>query len=442
MVRKRFRLNTFQVIILSFAALILLGAILLLLPISSNSRTVTPFNQALFTSVSAVCVTGLVVVDTATHWSGFGQAVILILIQIGGLGVITAISALSLLFGRKISLTQKTTMKEAISALKMGGIVRLTIFILVTSLVIEFIGALIMLPVFVLDFGAKGIWMAAFHSVSAFCNAGFDIMGTADAQFASLTGYSSHPIVNLTVMSLIFVGGIGFLTLDDIRANKGRFKYYCLQSKVILITSAVFIVLPALYFFFAEFSRLPFWQRLFGSLFQAITPRTAGFNTLDLSSMSGASRAVIIVLMLVGGSPGSTAGGMKTTTFAVLFACALSVFRKKEDTQLLGRRVSNDTVKSAFSIFLLYLTLFISVAIAISIAEGLPLDVCMFETASAVGTVGLTLGITPSLGIFSQILLMSLMFIGRVGGLTLVYATLAGPKINPAKLPQEQITVG
>lgn len=440
--RKRLRLNTFQVIIIGFIALILIGAILLLLPISSRSRQVTPFSQALFTSVSAVCVTGLVVVDTATHWSGFGQAVILLLIQIGGLGVISAIASMSLLFGRKISLMQKTTMQEAVSAQKVGGIVRLTIFILLTSLSIEFVGAMAMMPRFIIDFGAKGIWFAVFHSVSAFCNAGFDIMGSAGAEFSSLIAYSNAPDINITVMLLILVGGIGFLTLDDIRRNRFHIRRYSLQSKVILLTTAILIVAPTIYFFFVEFSDLPIGQRILGSLFQAVTPRTAGFNTLDLSAMSGAGRAIMIVLMLIGGSPGSTAGGMKTTTFALLFANALSIFRKKEDTHMLRRRIDTDTVKRANTIFLMYLTLFVLGAVVISLVEGLPMDVCMFETASAVGTVGLTLGITPNLGIVSQITLMILMFVGRVGGMTLIYAALAGAKKNLSKLPQEKLTCG
>ena len=440
--RKRIRLSTFQIIILGFAAIILLGAILLLLPISSKSRTVTPFIDCLFTSASAVCVTGLVVRDTATHWSGLGQAVILFLIQIGGLGVITIAASFTLLFRRKVSLMQKTTMQEAYAAQKVGGTVKLTIFILVVTLAIELTGAIVMMPVFCIDYGAKGVWLAIFHSVSAFCNAGFDIMGTEDAPFASLTSYAKNPVINITVILLIVIGGIGFLTWDDIRTNKWRIKRYRMQTKVILFTTAILIFAPAIYFFFGEFAELPLGERILCSLFQAVTPRTAGFNTVNFSAMTGVGRALFIVLMLIGGSPGSTAGGMKTTTFAVLFASAISVFRRREESHIFGRRVDSETVNSASAILLLYLTLFVGGAMVISLAEGISMSACLFETASAVGTVGLTLGLTPNLGIVSRIVLIILMFIGRVGGLTIIYAAGSGSRKNLSKYPQGKITVG
>ncbi len=436
------RLSSFQIIIIGFASVILAGALLLMLPISSKSGTATPFNEALFTSTSAVCVTGLVVQDTATYWSLFGQSVILMLIQIGGLGVITVAVSFALLSGRKITLMQRSTMQEAISAPKVGGIVRLTGFVLKATFLLEVVGAAAMMPVFIKDFGSNGIWMAFFHSVSAFCNAGFDIMGTADAKYASLTSYVANPVINVTVMLLIIIGGIGFLTWEDIYTNKHHFKRYRMQSKVILTTTAILILLPAVFFFFADFADMPIKERTFSSLFQSITPRTAGFNTADLTLMTGAGQAIIIVLMLIGGSPGSTAGGMKTTTFAVLFANALAGFRRKEDPQLFGRRIENGAVKNAATILMLYVTLFFSGAVIISVAEGLPIGTCLFETASAVGTVGLTMGITPSLGIISRCVLMTLMFLGRVGGLTLIYAALSGTHKKLSKLPQEKITVG
>ena len=439
---KKNKFTSFQIIILGFAAVILIGALLLMLPVSSKAGIITPFNEALFTSTSAVCVTGLVVQDTATYWSWFGQGIILILIQIGGLGVITIAVSFALLSGRKISLMQRSVMQEAISAPKVGGIVRLTGFVLKGTFLIEFIAALIMMPVFVKDFGVKGIWMAIFHSISAFCNAGFDLMGSENVKYASLTSYVSHPLINITIMLLIIIGGIGFLTWEDILKNKYGIRSYRMQTKVILTTSLILVLFPAAFFFFRDFADMPMRERVFSSLFQAVTPRTAGFNTADLTMMTEAGLGIVIALMLVGGSPGSTAGGMKTTTLAVLIANTLSSFRRKEDAQMFGRRLEDSAVKNAATIFMMYIVFFFGGAIVISAVEGLPFSTCLFETASAIGTVGLTLGITPGLGVVSQIILMILMFLGRVGGLTLIYAALSGSGKKISKLPQEKITVG
>ena len=439
--RKR-RLSSFKIIILGFAGVILLGALLLMLPISTTGGNVTPFNETLFTSTSAVCVTGLVVRDTGSYWSTFGQTVILALIQIGGLGVVTVAASFALLSGRKISLMQRSTMQDAISAPKVGGIVRLTRFILRGTFLIELLGALAMLPVFCRDYGWRGIWMAVFHSVSAFCNAGFDILGTENNLYPSLTSYADSPIINITIMLLIVTGGIGFLTWDDICENKLHFHHYRMQSKVILVTTAFLLVLPAIFFFFMDFSSLPIGKRVLASFFQSVTPRTAGFNTVILSDMTGASQAVMIFLMMIGGSPGSTAGGMKTTTLAVLIANAAATFRQHESVQFFGRRIECGVVKTAATVVTMYLALFFGGAIFISVYENLPLSSCLYETASAVGTVGLTLGITPQLHIPSQMVLIMLMYLGRVGGLTLIYAALSGKRAETAKLPLDQIAVG
>lgn len=441
-IHKKNRFTSFQIIIGGFIAVILIGALLLMLPVSSKAGIITPFNEALFTSTSAVCVTGLVVQDTATYWSWFGQGIILVLIQIGGLGVITIAVSFALLSGRKISLMQRSVMQEAISAPKVGGIVRLTGFVLKGTFLVEFTASIIMMPVFVKDFGAKGIWMAIFHSISAFCNAGFDLMGTENAKYASLTSYISHPLINITIMLLIIIGGIGFLTWEDILKNKYRIKNYRMQTKVILTTSLLSILFPAFFFFFRDFADMPMQERIFSSLFQAVTPRTAGFNTADLTMMTKDGLGIVIVLMLVGGSPGSTAGGMKTTTLAVLIANTLACFRRKEDAQMFGRRIETSTIKNAATIFMMYIVLFFGGAIVISTVEDLSFSTCLFETASAIGTVGLTLGITPELGVISQTILMILMFLGRVGGLTLIYAALSGSGKKISKLPQEKMTVG
>ena len=439
---KKKHLTSFQLIILGFAGVILLGSILLMLPVSSLDKVPTPFHEALFTATSAVCVTGLVVKDSGSYWSVFGQTVILALIQIGGLGVVTVAAAVSLLSGKKISLMQRSTMQDAISAPKVGGIVRLTRFILRGTFLIELLGALVMLPVFCHDYGWRGIWMAVFHSISAFCNAGFDILGTPANPFPSITAYAENPIVNVVIMFLIIAGGIGFLTWEDICINKTHFRKYHMQSKIILVTTALLIVLPAVFFFFSDFTHLSVGKRLLASAFQAVTPRTAGFNTMDISKMTEVSKAMIIILMLVGGSPSSTAGGMKTTTFAVLILNAFATFRSQENVETFGRRIEWSVIKNASTIAMMYCMLFLCGGITISVYEGLPLSECLYEAASAVGTVGLTLGITPKLHIVSQFILIILMYLGRVGGLTLIYAVLSKKKKGNARLPLEKLTVG
>ena len=441
LIHGKIRLTTSQSIILGFFSMILLGTFLLMLPFSSRAGVATPFSDALFTATSAVCVTGLVVYDTAAYWSVFGQTVIIILIQIGGMGVITVAASFALISGRRISLMQRSTMQEAISAPKVGGIVRLTSFIIRISLLIELLGAVAMAPVFCRDFGPKGLWMALFHYISAFCNAGFDLMGTS-MPFSSLTGYTADPVINVIVMLLVVIGGIGFLTWDDIRAHKLHVHQYRMQSKVILCTTAILLLFPALYFFFFEFSSLAPGERVLASLFQSVTTRTAGFNTADLTALSEPGRYIMIALMLIGGSPGSTAGGMKTTTIAVLFASAISTFFRKEYAHFFDRRIDDSVIKNAATILLMYLSLFFFGGLAISIIEGAPMLDCLFETASAVGTVGLTLGLTSHLGLVSRGILIVLMFFGRVGGLTLIFAALSGTAKNVSKYPQEKITVG
>ena len=435
------KLTSFQIIIIGFSGVIIFGTFLLMLPFSSRSGLATPFFEALFTSTSAVCVTGLIIHDTATYWSVFGQIVILLLIQIGGMGVITVAASFAMISGRKISLMQRSTMQEAISAPKVGGIVRLTGFIVRVTLVMELLCAAVMAPVFCRDFGKKGLWMALFHSVSAFCNAGFDLLGVR-TPFSSLTSYAANPVINFTIMFLIVVGGIGFLTWDDIRANRLHLHKYRMQSKVILCTTAVLLIVPAMYFYFFEFADLTRKERLLSSLFQAVTPRTAGFNTVELTDLSEAGQFITIALMLIGGSPGSTAGGLKTTTIAVLFTTAISTFRRRENANIFGRRIDDDVVKNATTISLMYITLCCTGGLIISVSEGLPMITCLFETASAVGTVGLSLGITPELKLLSRVVLILLMFFGRVGGLTLIFAALSGVQKKVSKLPKEKITVG
>lgn len=438
----RRHMNSAQIIILGFAALVLCGALLLMLPIASQSRTVTPFHETLLTATSASCVTGLIVRSTGAHWSLFGQIVILFLIQIGGLGVVTVALCFVRLSGRKISLFQRSAMQDSISAPQVGGIVRMTSLILRGTLFTEGAGMLLLLPSFCRRFGAKGIWYALFHSISAFCNAGFDLLGTAADPFPSVTAFRTDPLVCITLALLILIGGIGFLTWEDIATHRHRIGRYRLQSKLILTVSAVLIAFPTLFFFFFEFTDGTVGQRLLDAFFQTVTPRTAGFNTVDLAAMQGASRAIMVVLMLIGGASGSTAGGMKMNTVGVLFANLGAIFRRRSEVEAFGRRIDPATVRQAAVIVTMYLTLFIGGGVAISAIEGLPIGSCLYESASAVATVGLTLGITPSLGVASQLILTVQMYLGRVGGLTLIYAALANPDTTPSRLPQEKVSVG
>ena len=438
----RKRLSSFRIIIFGFMGVILLGALLLMLPISVKDGYGATFENALFTSTSAVCVTGLVVKDTASYWSGFGQVVILLLIQIGGLGVITVAAFIAMISGRKISLLQRSMLQDSISANQIGGLVKMTRFIFKVALISEAIGALLMMPTFWSKYGLSGIWDAVFHSISAFCNAGFDIMGERTGHFSSLTSFASNPGIVIPICLMIITGGIGFLTWEDIAENEFRFRRYRMQSKVVLIMTGVLIIVPTLLLFVYEYTGKSLTDRFLLSLFQAVTPRTAGFNTASLSSLSGAGTMLMIALMLIGGSPGSTAGGMKTTTLAVLAANASSVFRRKKSVQLFGRRIDDSMVRHAATLFVMYLTLPAICAAVISIVEKIPVGTCLFETASAIGTVGLSKGITPDLGLLSHSILIVLMFFGRVGGLTLIYAAVNVNSSEVSHRPVEKINVG
>lgn len=428
--------------ILGFMSFILVGALLLMTPIASSSMQWTSFENSLFTATSAVCVTGLVVRDTATYWSGFGQAVILLLIQIGGLGIITVTAFIAAVSGRKITLFQRHLLQDSLSSHQIGGVVRLMGFIFRLVFIIETAGAVLMMPVFCMNFGWRGVWMAFFHSISAFCNAGFDIMGSYSGSFSSLTSFADNYFIVIPICLLIISGGLGFLTWDDFVVHKFRFKRYRMQSKVILVTNLLLLVIPAVLLFFNDFASYPLHRRIALSLFQAVTPRTAGFNTADLTQLTLSGRTMFVFLMLIGGSPGSTAGGMKTTTVAVLFGNAVAVMRRKKSTQFFGRRIEDSAVKNAATLMVMYVFLMIAGALVISIIDDVPGSYSIFETASAVGTVGLTLGITPSLSLISHLVLIVLMFIGRVGGLTLLFAAMNKTGAEVSQYPVEKINVG
>lgn len=431
-----------RIILFGFIIMIFLGASILSLPVSSRSGEFTPFIDTLFTATSASCVTGLIVYDTATHWSLFGKIIIIAMIQCGGLGVVTMIAVFTQVAGKKIGLRDRATLQNALSAPQIGGIVKLTSFIFKGTVIIEMIGALLMFPSFMKDFGVtKGIYYSIFHSISAFCNAGFDLMGDV-SKFSSLTKYQSDIMINITIMLLILIGGLGFLIWRDVVNYKFDFKRYSTQTKIVFLMSTVLVVFPSVLFFFTEFSTLNIKTRVLSSVFQAVTPRTAGFNTIDYTKFSDNGIAMTIILMLIGGGSGSTAGGIKMTTIFILVATMCSVLKQDKEVAVFKKRIEPDIIKNAVAVFALDIFLFIVGSMIISGIEGFSLKETMFECASAVATVGLTLGITPHLGIISKILLICMMYIGRVGGITLIFAAVNPKNNGNARYPKEQVAVG
>ena len=431
-----------RIILFGFIIMIFLGASILSLPISSRSREFTPFIDALFTATSASCVTGLIVYDTATHWSVFGKIIIIAMIQCGGLGVVTMLTVFTQVTGKKIGLRDRATLQSALSAPQIGGIIRLTSFIFKATIIIEMIGALLMFPRFMKDFGiTKGIYYSVFHSISAFCNAGFDLMGDV-SKFSSLTKYQSDIMINITIMLLILIGGLGFLIWKDIVDYRFDIKRYSTQTKIVLTMTFILVLFPSILFFFTEFSGLDIKTRVLSSLFQAVTPRTAGFNTIDYTKFSDNGIAMTIILMLIGGGSGSTAGGIKLTTIFILVATMCSVLKQDKEVAVFKKRIEPDIIKNAVAVFALDIFLFIVGSMIISGIEGFSLKETMFECASAVATVGLTLGITPHLGIISKILLICMMYFGRVGGITLIFAAVTPKKNGNARYPKDQVAVG
>ena len=444
-IRRKRRLSSFQIIILGFAGVILLGALLLMLPISTTGGNVTPFNETLFTATSAVCVTGLVVQDTGSYWSTFGQAVILALIQIGGLGVVTVAASFALLSGRRISLMQRSTMQDAISAPKVGGIVRLTRFILRGTFLIELLGALAVLPVFCRDYGWRGVWMAVFHSISAFCNAGFDLMGENGA-YQSLIRYSDDWLVNTVIMLLIIIGGIGFLVWDDLSVKKFQWKKYHLHTKIVLSTTGFLIIGGAVLFLILEknnvLAGMPVKEQILCSLFHSVTARTAGFNTTDTGALTEGSKLVTMILMFIGGSPGSTAGGIKTTTVVVLIVFVRANLMEAAGCNVFNRRLDETAIRKASVVMCTNLFLILTGTIFMEIMQPFSLSDVMFEVFSAMGTVGMSAGITRDVCMASRMVLVFLMFCGRIGSLTFALSLKGHRHGAPIRKPVEEITIG
>ena len=436
-----------QTIALGFFIVILMGTLLLMLPISSKNGQSIGFIPALFTSASASCVTGLVVVDTYTHWSTFGQIVIITLIQIGGLGFITLGVLFSLLLNRNINLKQRTLIRESVNSIHIGGVVKLVKKIIIGTFAIELIGAVIMSFFFIPELGfTRGVYYSVFHSISAFCNAGFDLMGYR-GEYTSFTTEFGNPIINITIMALIVIGGIGFIVWDDISKHKLNFKKYMLHTKIVLATTFFLIVVGAALFYVFEKDNLmagmSVSEKIFSSLFSSVTARTAGFNTIDTAGLTSSSKLLTVILMFIGGSPGSTAGGIKTTTVSVIIFYVWSNLRGGNGCNIFKRRVSDNTVKKAGVIICINLMLGLVGTLAIChLQNGAPISDVLFEVYSAIGTVGMSTGITRELTNASRLIITLLMYCGRVGSMTFALAFTERKVTAHISLPEEKITVG
>lgn len=435
-----------QIIAFGFFIMITIGTILLMLPISSKSGTWTSPINALFTATSASCVTGLVVFDTYSHWTIFGQIVLILLIQIGGLGFMTIATLFSLLLRRKIGLKERELMQESVSTLHIGGVVKLTKKILLGTLIFEGTGAVFLAFRFIPMFGVwEGIYNAIFHSISAFCNAGFDLMGRFE-QYSSFCRFSGDPLVNLVLMSLIIIGGIGYLVWDDISIYRKNVRRYRLHTKIVLSVTAVLIFGSAILFYCFEreklFADMNFGEKVLASFFSAVTPRTAGFNTVDTAALSESSKILTMLLMFIGGSPGSTAGGIKTTTVLVLLAFAFTEMKHEQGCNIFGRRLEEESIRRANAIVMINFTLVLITVLILCHWEKFSIGDAAFEAFSAMGTAGMSTGVTRELSKVSRILISFLMYCGRVGSLSFALAFTARKPAPPVQQPQEKITVG
>ena len=440
------RLTQTQMIVIGFCLVILSGTILLMLPISTREGVVTSPIDALFTTVSASCVTGLIIADTYQYWSIFGQIVIISLIQIGGLGFMTIGVFFAVVLRKKIGLWVRGTLQESVNIMQTGGIVRLAKKIIIGTAVFEGTGALILSIHFsrTMDWG-QAVYYGIFHSVSAFCNAGFDLMGK-DGEYISLTGYSGDWTVNLVIMLLIIIGGIGFFIWNDLSENKLHFRRWKLHTKITILMTLALVFGGAAVLFALEYNNTlagrPLDEQILCSLFGSVTARTAGFNTLDTAALTDSSKLFTALLMFIGGSPGSTAGGIKTTTFVVLAASVYSGLFDKRECSMFGRRLSRDVVRKASTVLCTNLMLCVTAVLIIVTATSLDVTDVIFEVASAMGTVGMSAGITRNLDAVSKISLIFLMFCGRVGSMTFALS-LKGHKVEPpVRLPEEEVMIG
>ena len=449
---KKIMLSTTQIILLSFLVTILVGSLLLALPISSASGEAVPYLDALFTATTSTCVTGLVTIPTVSSWSVFGQVVILLLIQIGGLGVITVMSGLMLLLNREMGIGDRLLIQDAFNLNTMSGLVRFVKNVLFGTLIIEGVGALLYMLVFVPEFGARGIWISVFNSVSSFCNAGIDIIAEN-----SLCNYATNPLVNIVTSALIILGGLGYIVWWDVlrvfksRSPKNRkiFRHLTLHSKIVIAVTAGLIFVGAILIFIFEYANpltigeLSLFDKIQVSFFQSVTTRTAGFATVPQEHLTNASAAVSVVLMLIGGSPVGTAGGMKTVTVAVLLCSAFATVRNKNSATLFGRRISEESVRKAVAVAVTFLAICTVSAVLLMATTDAPALDAVYEAVSATATVGLSRNLTATLGIFGKLVIIATMYFGRVGPISLAVAL--GSKNesqNVISEPTEEISIG
>ena len=442
---KKSKLNAVQVLAIGFALVILFGGIILSLPISSVDGTYTGFLDSLFTSTSAVCVTGLVTIDTGTHWSIFGKIVIMLLIETGGLGFMSLATFVAILLGKKITLRDRLIMQEAMNAFNIQGLVKMVQYVLSFAVGIQFIGALLLSTQFIPEFGwKKGIFYSIFHAVSSFCNAGFDLFGN----FQSVVSYYNNPVVLLTIAGLIILGGLGFTVLIEMFNFRKR-KRLSTNSKVVLLITTSLVVLGTVFIFIVEYKNpqtignMNINDKILNSFFASVSPRTAGFNSVSTDGMTMSGKLMTIILMFIGGSSGSTAGGLKTATFGILIFTVISVLKGREETEAFGRRFSKETVYKAFTLFSVCMMLVITVTMILSITEPDKLFInLLYEATSAFATVGLSTGVTQDICSASKVVLIITMYFGRVGPLTVILAVINKRKKSGIRYPETKILIG
>lgn len=433
-------------IAIGFFIIIIVGTFLLTLPISGRRGEWTNPVDALFTATSATCVTGLAVFDTYQYWSVFGQIVIITLIQIGGLGFITFGVGFSIFFKQRIGLARRNLIQESVSALKLAGVVKLVRKIIIGTAIFEGIGAVVLAIRFIPKMGfAVGIYNAVFHSISAFCNAGFDLMGRYE-EYSSLTAYSGDIVINITIMLLIIIGGLGFIVWDDIWHNRLKFRKYSLHSKIVIISTTVLVFGGAILFGIFEHNNTMAGmnpvETVLASLFASVTTRTAGFNTIDLGAMTQSSKLLTDVLMFIGGSPGSTAGGIKTTSIVVMICYIGANLNGIQGVNILGRRISEEDVKKASVVMGINMGIAVVALIAITAVQPFNMDDLLLEVFSAIGTVGLSTGLTRQLTTFSKLVIIFLMYCGRIGSTTFATSFIGNKRRAPVQYPVEHINVG